>query len=188
MKDAHTHGKNDSVFKIAMNLAIACIISGLIIAATYAVTNPIAEKQRIMLKELAMQSLIKDAEAFEPVEGKTDFYAAIKGGNVIGYIVPSESKGYGGAIKMLVAITTDGKIIDYNVLSMNETPGLGDKGAKEPFKTQFVGKTAESLEVTKDPKNEDNIQALTGATITSKAVTKAVREGLEKATDLTGGK
>ncbi|MDS1029195.1 RnfABCDGE type electron transport complex subunit G [Bacillota bacterium LX-D] len=187
MSDAHAE-KNDSIVKIAFNLIMACFVSGAIIAGTYAFTNPIAVQKQIEAKNKAMQELVKDAETFKPVDGKKDWYAAIKGGKEIAYVVPGESKGYGGAIQMLVAVTADGKVIDYSVLKMNETPGLGDKGAKEPFKTQFIGKTAEQLEVTKDPGNKENIQALTGATITSKAVTKGVREAVEEVTEFTGVK
>ena len=81
---------------------------------------------------------------------------------------------------MLVAVSPDGKVIDYNILSANETPGLGDNAAKEPFKSQFKDKTAEALTVVKDPSNKENIQAMTGATISSKAVTKGVKEAVEE--------
>ena len=89
---------------------------------------------------------------------------------------------------MLVAVTTDGKVIDYNILTSNETPGLGDNAAKEPFRSQFKGKQAEDLTVVKDPSNKEDIQAMTGATISSKAVTKAVKEAVEEVVQFTGGK
>ncbi len=91
------------------------------------------------------------------------------------YIVPSESKGYGGKIKMLVAVTADSKVIDFSILEHNETPGLGDNAQKPEFRQMFAGKGADKLTVTKDPANKDNIQAMTGATISSRAVTKGVR-------------
>ena len=50
---------------------------------------------------------------------------------------------------MLVAVTSDGKVIDYTILSANETPGLGDNAAKEPFRSQFKGKQAEALDSSK---------------------------------------
>lgn len=180
--------KKYSVFQIAMNLTAACFISGLIIAGTYYITNPIAQKKAVILKTESMKSLVKDADSFEKVKNKNDWYAAEKGGKIIAYIVPGESKGYGGAIKMLVAVTLDGKVIGYDIQSHNETPGLGDNATKDPFKSQFKGKTVENLEVTKDKSNSKNIQAMTGATITSKAVTKGVREAVEQVAKLTGGK
>ena len=63
----------------------------------------------------------------------------------------------------------------------NETPGLGDNASKPKFSNQFIGKKAEDLEVVKVP-TDKNIQALTGATITSRAVTKGIREAVEEVT------
>ena len=132
--------KKYSIFQIAMNLTAACFISGAIIAGTYYVTAPIAAQKAIMLKNDAMKALVKDADNFKTVDGKKDWYAAQKSGKTIAYVVPAESKGYGGAIKMLVAVTTDGKVIDFNIISANETPGLGDNASKPKFRDQFNGK------------------------------------------------
>jgi electron transport complex protein RnfG len=176
---AHGHAADDSLFKIGINLTIACLLSGAIIAGTYAVTAPVAAKERVNLKNKAMQELVADAQEFKPVSGKTDWYAAIRDGKTIAYVVPAESKGYGGAIKMLAAVSPDGKAIEYKILSHNETPGLGDKASEPKFGKQFAGKKAEDLEVVKVP-TDKNIQALTGATITSRAVTKGIKEAVEQ--------
>lgn len=180
--------KQYSIFQIALNLTAACFISGAVIAGTYYVTAPIAAQKAIELKNDSMKSLVKDAEGFKPVNGKTDWYAAEKGGQPIAYIIPAETKGYGGAIKMLVAVGKDGKVIDYNIVSANETPGLGDNASKPKFRDQFKGKTVENLEVTKDPSQTDKIQAMTGATISSRAVTKGVKEAVEQYKEFAGGK
>ncbi|HMM22811.1 MAG TPA: RnfABCDGE type electron transport complex subunit G [Selenomonadales bacterium] len=177
--DAHGHDSDNSIFKIGMNLTIACLLSGAIIAGTYAVTAPVAAKERVNLKNKAMKELVADAQSFKAIEGKTDWYTAEKDGKIVAYVVPAESKGYGGAIKMLTAVTPEGKIIDYKILAHNETPGLGDKASEPKFSKQFAGKKAEDLEVVKVP-TDKNIQALTGATITSRAVTKGIREAVEQ--------
>ena len=176
---SHGHDTNDSIFKIGINLTIACLLSGVIIAGVYAITAPVAAQERINLKNQAMRELVAGAETFKPVEGKTEWFAAIKGGQVVAYVVPAESKGYAGSIKMLAAVTSDGKIMDYKILSHLETPGLGDKAGEPKFRKQFAGKTANDLEVVKVP-TDKNIQALTGATITSRAVTKGIREAAEQ--------
>lgn len=181
------HEKQYSIVQIAMNLTAACFISGAIIATTYFITAPVAAKKAVITKQQTMKALV-DAENFKEISGKTGWYEAEKGGKVIAYVVPGETKGYGGAIKMMVAVTPDGKVIKYEILSHNETPGLGDNANKEPFKKQFVGKTAEDLVVTKDPSNTKNIQAMTGATISSKAVTKGVKEAVEEVDKFVGGK
>lgn len=187
MSDTHI-SKDNSVFKVAINLVLACLVSGLIIGVVYFITAPIAVEKNELLKVQAMKELVSDAESFDAVPNKEQWFEAKKDGKVIAYVVPSESKGYGGAIKMLVAVSADGKVIDYNILSSNETPGLGDNAAKEPFKSQFKGKQEENLLVVKDPSNKDNIQAMTGATISSKAVTLAVKNAVNEVTEFTGGK
>lgn len=180
---AHTeHAEaNNSIFKIGINLTLACLLSGAVIAGTFAVTDPIATKERANLKNKAMTELVSQAQEFKAIDGKTDWYAAMKDGKVIAYVVPAESKGYGGAIKMLAAIAPDGKVMEYKILQHNETPGLGDKATEPKFKKQFSGKGVEDLEVVKVP-TEKNIQALTGATITSRAVTKGIKEAVEEVT------
>ncbi|GIM29694.1 electron transport complex subunit G [Clostridium polyendosporum] len=180
--------KNYSVFQVAMNLTIACLISGAIIGGTYFITEPVTLQKNIILKNQAMKALVKDAESFKTVDGKKDWFVAQKDGKVVAYVVPAESKGFDGEIKMLVAVTTDGKIIDYDILSSNETPGLGDNASKEPFKKQFKDKKIEDLIVVKDPSNINNIQAITGATISSRAVTKGIKEAAEQVVEYTGGK
>lgn len=187
MSDTHIK-KEESIFKVAINLIIACLVSGLIIGIVYFITAPIAAEKNEMLKQQAMKELVNDAETFKEVPDKDQWFAAEKDGKVIAYVVPSENKGYGGPIKMLIAIGVDGKVIDYNILSANETPGLGDNAAKEPFKSQFKGKKIETLTVVKDPSNKENIQAMTGATISSKAVTTAVKEAAEEVVQFIGGK
>lgn len=187
MAESHI-SKDNSIFQVAINLVLTCLVSGLIIGVVYFITAPIAVQKNEMLKVQAMKALVSDAESFDPVGNKDQWFEAKKDGKVIAYVVPSESKGYGGTIKMLVAIGSDGKVIDYNILSSNETPGLGDNAAKEPFKSQFKGKKQEDLAVVKDPSNKENIQAMTGATISSKAVTLAVKNAVSEVTEFTGGK
>lgn len=177
--DAHGHDdKNNSIFKITMSLAITCFLSGVIIAGAYAITEPVAAEQRVKAKNDAMKELVKDAESFKAVEGKEGWYAGIKGGKVIAYVVPASGKGYAGKIEMLAGVTTDGKAIDFKVLKHAETPGLGDKMVGDKFRKQFVNKEPKDMEVVKVP-TDKNIQALTGATITSRAVTNGVREAVE---------
>jgi electron transport complex protein RnfG len=187
MSGAHVN-KEYSILQVALNLAATCIISGLIIAVTYFITSPIAAQKNAMLKQQAMQDLIKNADSFKPVPNKSEWFAAEKAGKVIGYIVPSETKGYGGEIDMLVAVSTNGAVIDYNILTSNETPGLGSNASKDYFRDRFKGKKSDALKVVKDPSNNVNIQAMTGATITSTAVTKGVKAAVDQVDAFVGGK
>lgn len=187
MESAHVK-KEYSIFEIAINLIITCLASGLILGLVYYVTAPIAAEKKEMAKQKSMRALVSDADNFKAVSGKEQWFMAEKGGEVIAYVVPSESKGYGGSIKMLVAVSPSGEVIDYNIITSNETPGLGDNASKEPFRSQFKGKKEANLNVTKDVSDKDDIQAMTGATISSKAVTLAVKEAVNEVTEFTGGK
>jgi len=104
----------------------------------------------------------------------------MKAGKSVAYIIPSESKGYAGSIKLLVAVSPEGKVLNFGILDSKETPGLGDKASQPLFHDQFIGKDLAHLKVVKDPSDKEDILAITGATITSKAVTKAVREAIEE--------
>jgi len=102
---------------------------------------------------------------------------AVDGDTVLGYVIAATSKnGYGGKIQIAVGINNDGEITGFSVISHNETAGLGAKSKDDPeFAAQFKGKTAsESIEVIKGGGATGNqIDAISGATITSKAVTEA---------------
>jgi len=168
----------NSIFKIASNLMAACFISGLVIGAVYFVTAPVAAQKAIERKENALKELVPEADHFAELDAHEGWYRAEQGGEAIGYIVPAQTKGYGGEIKLLVAITPDEHVIDYKILAHNETPGLGDNAAKEPFRGKLRGKDAAHLEVTKDKNNTEDVQAMTGATISSRAVTRGVKSAV----------
>jgi electron transport complex protein RnfG len=172
--------KEYTIPQIAANLICTCLISGVILAVTYYFTNPIAIEKNKMLEKQAMQSLAPSAADFEAIDGHDGWFAAKNGAEVVAYVIPAENKGYGGTIRMLVAVSADGRVIDYSILASNETPGLGDGAAKDYFRDRIKGKTADALVVVKDPSNTVNVDALTGATITSRAVTEGVRKAAEE--------
>ena len=171
---AHTDHNNNSMFKITLNLTMATLLAGIIIGVVYYFTAPIAEIQRIRQKEQSMKELVPDAASFVEIEGKHEWFKAEKDGKVIAYLVLTHQKGFDGHIKLFVAATPDKKVIGYKVLSHRETPGLGDQAFKPKFAGQFTGKGLENMELVKI-QEEGKILAITGATITSRAVTAAVK-------------
>ena len=175
--------KGDSILRIALNLTAACLISGLFIAVTYFLTNDTAVRKEAELKTLTLKSMVTEADTYQNVAGKTDWYIASKAGKTIAYIIPAESKGYGGAIKMLVAVTPDGLVKNFSILDSKETPGLGDKASKPQFAGRLLGKSVEHLTVTKDPSDKEDIMAISGATITSRAVTLGVKNAVAEVTE-----
>lgn len=96
-------------------------------------------------------------------------------GNVSGYVIASTSpNGYGGNIQVAVGVTNNGKITGLDVVLQNETAGLGSKCTEPDFTSQFAGKSASVLGYSKtDAKADNQIDAISGATITTKAVTEA---------------
>lgn len=107
--------------------------------------------------------------------------ATDKSGNTIGYVFSATSpSGYGGDVKVAVGVSSKtNKITGFTVLSHSETAGLGAKATEDDFKSQFIGKSAKGINYTKNGASSDTeIDALSGATITSNAVCEAVNSAL----------
>lgn len=107
--------------------------------------------------------------------------ATDESGNTIGYVFSATSpSGYGGDVKVAVGVSNkDNSITGFTVLSHSETAGLGAKATEDEFKSQFIGKSANGISYTKTGASSDSeIDALSGATITSNAVCEAVNSAL----------
>lgn len=177
--------KNDIIKPVAVLLAI-CIIIPLALSLTNRITkDKIAELDEKNSSE-TMASLIKadkfTEEEFKDGENEFTYNLALKDGEIVGYIFKTAEKGYGGDVSVMTAVNVDGTVKSVAILDVsNETPGLGQNAAKESFYTQYEGKTS-GISLLKNgadsAKNEVN--AVTGATITSTAVNKAVNTALEQ--------
>src|SRR5699024_4500532 len=101
-------------------------------------------------------------------------------GETLGYAINmTTSEGYGGDISFSMGVQMDGTMNGISILSINETAGLGMNAQKDEFKNQYSNKNVESFEVTKTGASADNqINAISGATITSDAITGGVNAGL----------
>ena len=86
----------------------------------------------------------------------------------------------GGDISVMTGVDADGKVTGVNILSHAETAGLGAKAAEQSFRDRFVGLVS-GITVSKDKAGENSIDAITGATITSRAMTEAVNAAIEAA-------
>lgn len=127
--------------------------------------------------EYSNYQTVKEGD-WEPHEKEAEYFKVLKDGEQVGYLVESYGKGYSSFPQILVAIDNDFVVQKMNVLSHNETPGLGDEIETDWFKNQFRGKDLDHLVVIKGETQED-IQAITGATISTRAVTEAVRLAVE---------
>ena len=106
--------------------------------------------------------------------------ALAEDGTLLGYLITASSNdGYNGLVQISAGITAEGTLTGIGFLSISETPGLGMKASEPEFKGQFTGKAAQTLEVTKTAPSADNqIQAISGATYTSNAVTGAANAAI----------
>ena len=178
--EAIKKNREDIIKPVGVLLAM-CIIIPLALSVTNKVTvKKIAELEAANSKK-NMQSLI-DADNFEECEnGEITYYAAINGGKTAAYIFTESSKGYGGDVSVMTAIKPDGTVAGIAILDVSgETPGLGQNAAKESFFSQYIGLKKGVSVLKNGAKAENNeVDAVTGATITSTAVTRAVNKALD---------
>ena len=172
------------VIKPALSLfAIAAIITALLGFARNVTLEPI-EKQRKAAQEKTMKAILAEADAFREVDAEKTgsivrVFEGLKGGKTIGYVIELSPNGYSGAVNMMVGISgADDKITGMRVVKHSETPGLGALAVNRNFYRQFDDRKLLPLKVVKTPAGEGEIQAITAATITSRAVTGAVNEAI----------
>ena len=162
-------------------LIIGLVCSG-ILAFVNNVTSPIIAQINEQSEIKSRKVVLPDAKSFgDPVEKDGVSYVEGKGANgeTIGYVFTTNAKGYGGTITVMTGMDADGKITGLQILSIDETPGLGMNAKKESWLSQFTGKSGTLSVVKGDSASQDQIQAITSATITSKAVTSAVNSATE---------
>lgn len=192
-----------SIIKDAMVLFIITLISGAALGFVYEITLPAIENQKLQAKKEAYQVVYADAAEFvedaavtEQVQKAAEtvlvpnglngitideaYIANDASGNKIGYVMSvTTQNGYGGAITLSLGYSLDGTVTGMEILTINETAGMGAKATEPEFKGQFAGKQVEEFKLTKSAASDDNqIQAISGATITSTAVTDAVNSGI----------
>ena len=178
--EAIKKNREDIIKPVGVLLAI-CVIIPLALSVTNKVTaKKIAELENENSKK-NMQSLV-NADDFEKCsDGGIEYYTAIKGGDTAAYIFTENAKGYGGDVSVMTAVKPDGTVAGVAILDVsNETPGLGQNAAKESFFSQYIGLKKGVSVLKNGAKAENNeVDAVTGATITSTAVTRAVNTALD---------
>ena len=163
----------NQILKLGIILMIFAGTSGALLALVNKGTLPYIEKQKAELDSLS--SVFPTASKFEKKEGSQAYYEAYTTeGTLAGFVLVLNAKGYAGNIAGLVGIDKAGIIQGVKFLDNKETPGLGANIVESWFTNQFKGKSATDLEITKQ-KDDKKIIALTGATISSKAVTDEIK-------------
>ncbi len=161
------------IIKPVIVLTGICLVVALVLAVVNSVTSPIIAKAEQEAAQQAMAEVLSEADSFSSVDNielpemVTEAYRA---DNNAGYVFMLTTKGYGGDMKLICGIKSDGSIEACKTLSHNETSGLGSKTAEDPYRQQYSGKTADTI---------GEVDAISGATISSKAYKSAVEDALK---------
>lgn len=192
----------NKIIKDALALTLITLVAGVALGGVYEITKDPIAKQEAQAKAEAYEQVFTDAAAFEEVEMDDTLIQTIRdqldqegykaqsieevmraedqSGETLGYafaVVTSE--GYGGDIRFSMGVQNDGILNGISILSIGETAGLGMNADTPAFKDQFVGKQVEKLQYTKNGATQDDeINAISGATVTTNAMTNGVNAGL----------
>lgn len=176
-----TKKKPDGMARLVIVLFVISAVTSLLLGLVNYITVDSIAAINEEKTQAAMKEVMPGDYEFEGVDGNwssklvTTVYAAKSGGSLAGYVVQVEPSGFGGTIDMVVGLTAGGEVTGVSIISHSETSGLGANATKEEFRDQFVGATS-GLAVTKDG---GTIDALTGATVTSRAVANGVNAAIE---------
>ena len=189
----------NNIVKNTLILTAITVVSGLLLGVVYGITKePIAQAQE-NTKQEAYRTVLSEASEFETVEFDTDAAASLlsengytsdviteiaegtdAGGETVGYVISVQSsEAYDGSLSLSVGIASDGTVKGIEMLEISETAGLGMKADEAEFKDQFKDKNVQKFTYTKTGEDgDDKIDAISGATITTNAVTNAVDSAL----------
>lgn len=175
--------------RIALILVAIAAVVALMLSAVNEICAPRIAAQKEQAVKDAM-SLVLPAEDYSKIDNLselcadpivTEAYTALNGSDVAGYCVKVAPLGFGGAIEMVVGIDAEDKVTRVHIISMAETPGLGTKTNDAAFLDQFGGKVAGVTATGSTEPKENEISAIAGATVSSKAVTSGVSSALTAA-------
>ena len=169
--------KSESMARLVLVLfSVTAVVALLLGLVDYITRDRIAAN--IKAKTDAAMSAVLEAESYTALAGFSDdsglidsiYAAADASGNAIGYVSEVSPSGFSGAISMVVGVDLEGAVTGISIVDMSETSGLGANASRSDFREQFIGKSG-AVAVDKDG---GEIAALTGATVTSRAVTTGV--------------
>lgn len=173
----------------AVSLLVICLVATALLALTNSVTKSKIAENSVQKENSSRSLVLPQAQEFSEVttlENGITYCTGTNGSDAVGYVFTSSAKGYGGTVSVMVGTDTNGTVTGIEILSHDETPGLGANSTKPEFKNRFIGKSG-TLTVDKNSNDGQNVQAITAATITSKAVVSAVNAALSAFETIKGG-
>ncbi len=179
--------KTESTFKnMVLSLTLISLGAAACLGFVYEMTKKPIEVSNLNKKLNAIKQVVPEfdndpnAEMYRLPTGEgdsLDIFPAKKGDQIVGYAVNTyTNKGFSGNVTLMTGFSPDGSIIDITVLNQKETPGLGTKMALPEFKDQFKGKNPADFPL-KVEKDGGKVDAITAATISSRAFCDAVQRG-----------
>lgn len=182
------------ILKLGAILSLVCIIAASALGMTHELTKDKIAEQRFIENQKAKKAVLELAETFEDLDEKEFInitsqvqnvaeiaIAKDSSGTFVGYVVKTLPNGYGGKVEVITGVGADMKVTGIRIGNHQETPGLGAKAKEEPFYGQFAGFDASA------GIGYNEIDAISGATITSNAVTDGVNIAIETINLLGGG-
>lgn len=170
-------------------LFIICLVSTALLGLANSVTAPKIEQLAIQTEIESRSEVLDSAETFEEKSDNDINYVVglDKNGNEVGMVFTTTAKSYGGEIIVMTGVDMEGKITGVKLLQITDTPGLGMNADKPEFRDKFIGMSDE-IKILKNSANAANneIDALSGATISSNAVAEAVNKALDSFAKITG--
>lgn len=168
----------------ALILFVICVIVTALLGTTNELTKDIIAETNAANAAKTRMIVLPDAKDFEEADG---YFIGKNGGEDVGYVFTTESGGYGGKVKVMTGIGSDGMIKGVAIISHSETPGLGANCTKDSFKDMYKQPAKQLTVVKNKAAAEGEIEAMTGATITTNAVTNAVNEAVSQYEKVKGG-
>lgn len=160
------------ISKLAVFLAVVAMLAAAVLSLTYIFTYEKIKEQETLEIKNALKVAYPEADNFQK---KDDFFVANSGKRFLGVVYKITSQGYSGDIELLIGISRDGKVKGVEIVKIAETPGLGLNATNQVFLSQFKDKNVKSPLVPKE-----DIEALSGATITTRAICDGVKRALQK--------
>lgn len=163
-----------TVLPVLVLFAVCLCVSGVLGLVNAATAEKIAGTEAAALKEAA-KTVLPAAVTLTPIEkdGITGYIGYDGAGNKVGYTFTNAARGYGGDVTAVVGMDLAGNITGISVTAPDETPGLGANVQKDSFLSRFLGKPTGRFTV------GENVEAVTSATYSSRAVAEAVNLALD---------
>ncbi len=175
------------VIRMILTLTIIGVVAGGFLANVAQWANPLIEANKKAETEKAIFLVQPDGKSYQQIKNTNFEIYKVFGENneLVGYSIAHEGNGFQGKIRLMVGVSSDlNKIKQLEILDQVETPGLGTLILEPPFRKQFSDlSTDPKVNLVKgvEPSKPNEIQSITGATISSKAVVEIINKGIEKA-------